>query len=191
MAPITSFQGTYRFLSNFWPCYITHEGILYPTTEHAYQAAKTSDIHIRERIRDCSTPAEAKEFFLTHQIQPDTGWTEDRKLKVMETLLTLKFAGTEPLLTRALLDTGPSDLIEGNTWNDTFWGVCNGTGKNHLGRILMKVRSNLLKEKEEIIRRASLTQSNREIADAMSMSERKLYERMLGLSIPNAGYWIC
>ena len=42
-------------------------------------------------------------------------------------------------------DTNNEELIEGNTWNDTYWGVCNGRGQNHLGKILMKVRS-LLKE---------------------------------------------
>ena len=36
-------------------------------------------------------------------------------------------------------------LEEGNTWNDTFWGVHlkNGQGQNHLGRILMKIRTEL------------------------------------------------
>jgi predicted NAD-dependent protein-ADP-ribosyltransferase YbiA (DUF1768 family) len=36
----------------------------------------------------------------------------------------------------------PSKLgYEGNTWNDRFWGVCRGSGLNHLGRILMEVRA--------------------------------------------------
>ena len=35
------------------------------------------------------------------------------------------------------------ELIEGNVWNDTFWGVCNGKGHNHLGKILMKVRDEI------------------------------------------------
>ena len=40
---INEFQGKYRFLSNFYPCDIVYEGIQYPSTEHAYQAAKTLD----------------------------------------------------------------------------------------------------------------------------------------------------
>ncbi len=32
------------------------------------------------------------------------------------------------------------ELIEGNHWNDTFWGICNGNGENNLGKILMKIR---------------------------------------------------
>ena len=46
-----------------------------------------------------------------------------------------------------LLDTGGAVLIEGNTWNDTFWGACNGKGLNHLGRILMTLRHDLLQER--------------------------------------------
>ncbi len=40
----------------------------------------------------------------------------------------------------SLLATWPADLQEGNTWGDTFWGVVNGVGENHLGNILMDVR---------------------------------------------------
>lgn len=38
-------------------------------------------------------------------------------------------------------------LVEGNNWNDTFWGVCRGRGENNLGRILMKVRSEVKTER--------------------------------------------
>jgi len=31
-------------------------------------------------------------------------------------------------------------LIEGNTWGDTYWGVCRGRGSNNLGKLLMKIR---------------------------------------------------
>ena len=34
-------------------------------------------------------------------------------------------------------------LIEGNDWGDTFWGMTDGEGENHLGKILMRVRAEL------------------------------------------------
>lgn len=43
-----------------------------------------------------------------------------------------------------LKKTGAEELVEGNNWNDTYWGKCNGHGQNKLGIILMKVRSELL-----------------------------------------------
>ena len=56
-------------------------------------------------------------------------------------------------LRRLLLSTGDRVLIEGNTWNDTFWGVSlkSGNGQNHLGKILMRVRERLKQESKEDI----------------------------------------
>jgi predicted NAD-dependent protein-ADP-ribosyltransferase YbiA (DUF1768 family) len=60
----------------------------------------------------------------------------------MEGLVRQKFS-KDPVLRQRLLDTGDQDLVEGNTWGDTFWGVCRGQGSNWLGRILMDVRAEL------------------------------------------------
>jgi len=46
-------------------------------------------------------------------------------------------------LKEELLATEDWELIEGNTWNDSFWGVCQRKGENHLGKILMKIRKEL------------------------------------------------
>ena len=59
--------------------------------------------------------------------------------------LVLEKFKQNPELKQKLLETGNQELIEGNTWNDTFWGVCNGQGQNWLGKILMLARSELNK----------------------------------------------
>jgi predicted NAD-dependent protein-ADP-ribosyltransferase YbiA (DUF1768 family) len=59
----------------------------------------------------------------------------------MEELVRRKFA--DPELAEKLLATGDEELVEGNTWNDRFWGVCRGEGRNELGKILMRVRAEL------------------------------------------------
>ena len=46
-------------------------------------------------------------------------------------------------LKEQLLSTGSVQLVEGNDWNDREWGVCNGEGKNKLGKILMRIRGEL------------------------------------------------
>lgn len=61
----------------------------------------------------------------------------------MSGLVRQKFNHRYPELRTKLLSTGDLEIIEGNHWGDTFWGVCNGTGENHLGRILMQVREDL------------------------------------------------
>jgi len=64
------------------------------------------------------------------------------KLGIMAQLVVQKFTNNAVLAQR-LHDTGDAELIEGNTWGDTFWGICKGKGENHLGRILMEVRHSI------------------------------------------------
>jgi hypothetical protein len=60
----------------------------------------------------------------------------------MEIILTSKFEN--PIMKNLLLNTGGQELIEGNTWNDTFWDQCPiGNGDNNLGKLLMKIRNKL------------------------------------------------
>lgn len=136
---IDSFLCDNWFLSNFFPCRILYERIEYPTVEHAYQAAKTLDNNIRITIANKETPGQAKRAGKILQLRPD--W-EVIKLSIMEELLHLKFSNDS--LKEKLLSTFPSTLIEGNTWNDTFWGVCKGQGQNNLGKLLMKIRDELI-----------------------------------------------
>lgn len=136
MTAITQFTGVHRWLSNFYPSPIVYEGLQFPNVETAYQAAKTPDINRRLAISDM-TPGNAKKAG-KHLTPPD--W-RDRSLGVMKELLLLKFA--DPCLRRQLLATGDAQLIEGNRWFDFFWGVCNGKGANHLGRLLMEVRKEI------------------------------------------------
>lgn len=64
------------------------------------------------------------------------------KLNVMKEILIIKFT-TNQGLAEMLLATGEEQLVEGNTWNDHYWGVCNGVGQNHLGKLLEEVRAML------------------------------------------------
>ena len=135
---IKAFRGEYRWLSNFWPAQVKMDGELYQTTENAYQAAKTLDLEKRATIRE-SKPGKAKGMGKKVVMRED--W-DQVKLQVMEDLTRQKYApGSE--LARKLLATGDAEIIEGNTWNDTFWGVCKGEGENNLGKLIMKVREEL------------------------------------------------
>lgn len=138
-APISSFIGVYRFLSNFWPAIVEHEGLTYPSVEHAYQAAKSLDTNERQRIAAIVEPGDAKRAGRALPLRSD--W-ENVKLRVMEDCVRYKFTH-HPELREKLLATGDAELIEGNTWGDRFWGVCDGQGENHLGKILMRVRAEL------------------------------------------------
>lgn len=135
---IEYFDGDYNFLSNFYEHEVFYEGKLYPTNEHAFQAAKTFDENEKEKIRKSKTASRAK--FLGRKVKLRDDW-EDVKIQIMYDICLEKFKNED--LKEKLLNTGDKTLIEGNTWNDDFWGKCNEDGQNHLGKILMQIRNEL------------------------------------------------
>ncbi len=142
MTVINSFQGEYFFLSNFFYSPFEFDGEIYSTVEHAFQAAKTFDTEQRQSIRLAASPAQAKQMGRAVQLRPD--W-EQVKFDIMLALLRLKFSQAD--LRQKLLDTGDSELIEGNTWGDKVWGCVlykgQWVGQNHLGKLLMQVRADI------------------------------------------------
>lgn len=134
---INSFWGPFRFLSNFYESPLVARGFEWPTVEHAYQAFKTDDSQW-EAIRLAPTPGIAKR--LGSKVIIAENW-ETIKVDVMLMLLQIKFQ--EPELRKALRMTDGYELIEGNNWGDTFWGICGGEGQNNLGKLLMKVREEI------------------------------------------------
>lgn len=135
---ITNFgSAEHSFLSNFYQgAPIKLNGIIYPTSEHLYQAAKSTNIDDWISISKLSTPGQAKRA--AQKLPMRDNW-EEIKVQVMRETLALKFNQNRRLVT-LLLNTGDAELIEGNTWGDTFWGVCDGKGINMLGKLLMELR---------------------------------------------------
>ena len=140
LEPIDSFEGDYFFLSNFYSCQIIYNGHTFKSSESAFQSAKTVNPLAIKQF-EVLTPGRAKKLGRRVELRPD--W-EEIKDSVMEDILRIKF--NKIRLKEKLLSTYPRELIEGNDWNDTYWGVCNGIGKNKLGEILMKIRKEFLEE---------------------------------------------
>ena len=138
MNAIKGFRGRYRWLSNFWPAEVILNGMTFGSVEHAYQAAKTLDFDHRRAIAGLAKPGQANRYGRKLKVRDD--WQEV-KLAVMEDLLRQKFSHSD--LRHKLLDTGKAYLEESNAWGDHWWGVCNGVGANHLGRLLMTIRNEL------------------------------------------------
>ena len=135
---INEFKDKYFFLSNFYSAPVKYEGLLYLNNEAAFQSAKVKDSERRKQFCNID-PSTAKRKGRNVPLRYD--W-EKIKDKVMEDCVRDKFTRNEDLK-KKLIDTGKKELIEGNTWNDQYWGVCRGRGKNMLGKILMKVREEL------------------------------------------------
>lgn len=144
MKAITSFKGKHGFLSNFHACTVDFGGIVYPSSEHAYMAAKSLDPDVKRQVAELSNGAAAKKFGRTMTIRPD--W-DKIKVEYMSRIIRRKFE--EPELAKRLLSTGDAQLIEGNYWHDQHWGSCTCAkhrgvnGANWLGQILMEIRDEI------------------------------------------------
>lgn len=142
MAKITSFSGSFRFLSNFYPCKVVYEGIEYPSSEHAYVAAKTDNQLQKLAISEIPGASDVKRF--GRQIKLKDNW-DNIKISIMKNIVEAKF-DQNPDLMKLLQETRNYELIEGNNWGDKFWGQSPlGNGRNELGKILMSVRDDITK----------------------------------------------
>lgn len=133
---IDRFDGRYRFLSNYYNCFVIYHNIQYSNSEAAFHAQKDLS-RSREFIN--LAPNAAKRLGRRVHLRED--WDEVKD-QIMYEIVYEKFL-QHPKLAKKLLETKDRELIEGNDWGDQYWGVCDGIGENKLGQILMKVRKEL------------------------------------------------
>lgn len=133
---IAKFEGQYFFLSNFFECPVTYKGITFTNTEAAFHSQKDVNRAVEFAHLD---PSSAKK--LGRKVTLRSDW-EQVKDDIMYEVLVAKFTQNAALKI-LLLRTGDQELIEGNWWNDTYWGVCRGVGKNTLGKLLMRLRQEI------------------------------------------------
>lgn len=139
MKVIDRFRREWAWLSNFWHEPVLWRGVEFQCAEAAYQAAKFPRATWC-RFEGLSGLA-AKRLGNAMPLDQER-WTVLRRVCVMRSVLRAKFTpGGE--CARLLLLTGEALLVEGNTWGDAFWGVCDGVGSNVLGKLLMDRRAEL------------------------------------------------
>lgn len=145
MQIIDSFRGEHYFLSNFYPAQVPFRGVVFPSSEHAFMAAKTDNPDSFRAILNAPTPGDAKK--LGRKVPLIADWDTVRYVVMYEVLLS-KFTHNADLRAR-LLATRGALLVEGNTWHDQTWGSCtcpqheDVPGDNALGVILMSLRLRL------------------------------------------------
>lgn len=141
MITIPYYETSYFALHNFSANAIEIDGIIYPTAEHAFHALKFDDALIREEIISSASPVAAFNLGKKYKPQRRSDWN-DIKVGVLEDIIRRK-AQQNPDVREALLLSGNEEIVEVNP-NDDFWGNGpDGTGKNHTGTILMKIRGEL------------------------------------------------
>lgn len=145
MQHITRFTDRHRFLSNFFEVPVDLWGHRWRSTENAYQWKKFE--HLRCLDVFLQVPPNVSKR-LGRELSPVRPEWDDMRLSVMRELQQAKFR-QNPWLAAKLVETGSTHIYEGNTWNDTFWGVRLddlSVGHNHLGEILMRLRDELRSE---------------------------------------------
>lgn len=132
-------DGWYVF-DNFAPFQVEWRGKLYPTSEHAYQAAHFIDIdqELAEKVRLCRSPREASGFANENSVYDDPDWS-DKKISYMEEIVRSKLE-QHGYIVDILLSSEDKYIVEMND-DDEFWGWGkNHDGRNELGKIWMKLR---------------------------------------------------
>jgi len=134
-------RNEYGCFSNFSNHPITHNGIIYKTTEHYFQAQKFLDDENRQDVIDAETPREAASIGRDRGRPLRKDW-ENVKNKIMEDALMLK-VNQYPEILKILLSTGDSDIIEDSPI-DYYWGIGKErSGLNMLGKCWMNIRIKL------------------------------------------------
>ena len=144
---VVAFKDKYEKFSNFYPVCIIYEDMEFYSVEHAFVAAKSTDMIFRRKI-SLLKPDQAglaKKMGRRCKLRPN--W-DLMKVSVMRLLIDQKFSINE--FKELLLSTGENEIIEGNYWHDNFWGNCyckkceNIVGQNRLGKLLMEKREKLI-----------------------------------------------
>jgi len=188
MKRIDSFRGAYHFLSNFYLCPVLYDGLMCVSSESAFQVAKAEYPVDKLKLKDMA-PEFAKKY--GRKMQMKKGW-EDIKVQVMAEVLRCKFSCNESLRI-LLLETGDSELVEGNNWGDTFWGVCNGEGLNILGNLLERERYYWKKRQDSDLLRDELITKISEVGNhenSTLMAMVKKYELETGNEVRKGRYFV-
>lgn len=140
---IKQFKGEYNWLSNMSAIKpFIEDGISYNSVENYYQAMKTLSIGRRLQISKMK-PHDSKSVGRALTLRDD--W-EDVKDDVMRKALEIKFG--QIYYKNLLINTGIMEIVEGNYWNDKYWGFCLKTnkGQNKLGQFITEIRTRIFEE---------------------------------------------
>ena len=144
--------------SNFYSAPVTIDGVVWPTTEHYFQAMKFSpDSAAMELVRAAERPADALSLGKSRDLPFRADW-DTVKVGVMRKALAAKFTQHEACKA-VLLATGDVHIVE-HTRGDSVWADAGkpwnrykpdeNAGTNFLGVLLTELRDRLRAEGEEV-----------------------------------------
>ena len=129
---------------NFSSFQVKWRDYLWPTSEHAFQAAQFMGINeqVVELIKKARSAHDAQKMANDHSGKGLPKW-EKIKFEVMKDILRHKI-DQHPYVLKKLLQSGNRPIVE-DSWRDPEWGWGeNKDGKNRLGKIWMELREEYL-----------------------------------------------
>lgn len=137
------YEREFYVFSNFSSFQIDWKGRHWPTSEHAYQASHFFETapELVELILQAPSAHEAFKIAKSNSEKVPEDW-EAVKVEVMYDICKQKLL-QNPYVYRKLLQTGDLAIVEDSP-KDSFWGWGKTkNGRNELGKIWMKLRSEL------------------------------------------------
>jgi len=169
-----SCRQKYGVFSNFFRGKITIDDQEWKSVEHYFQSQKyfgISDDHLQQ-VRDSKSPKDALELGNNTDWDIRDDW-DTVKDDVMYKGVYAKFSQREKM-NKTLLSTGNRAIVE-HTVNDSYWGDGgDGTGRNMLGKILMRVREDLRNnEKKDKKEKKSKKRKGEDLEDLEDKKKKK------------------
>jgi ribA/ribD-fused uncharacterized protein len=141
--PIFMWEDEFYPLSNFSAFAVEWQGKLWPTCEHAYQAASFLDEEIKQLILEARSAHDSRVIAHQHKSKRRADWNEVKE-QVMEELFRAKIAQHE-YAREKLLASGDREIVK-NVPDDSFWGWgADHKGENRMGKLWMRIRNELRK----------------------------------------------
>ena len=137
------YEREFYMFSNFSSFQVRWHDQLWPTSEHAYQAAQffETDKAITEQIRTALSAHDAYHLAKKYKDQVQSNWNEV-KINAMYDICRHKLQ-QHSYIQDHLLSTN-NELIVEDSPNDNFWGWGEDqNGRNELGKIWMRLREEL------------------------------------------------
>lgn len=137
------YERTFFVFSNFSSFQVEWKGVLWPTSEHAYQAARYMGIRddLAEKVRNMRSAHEAYDFMRNNRGSERPNWFNEKR-DIMKDIVRCKLE-QHAYIQKKLIETGDAQIVEDSPV-DSYWGWGpDKRGRNELGTIWMELREEL------------------------------------------------
>ena len=137
------YEREFYVFSNFSSFQVFYRGRLWPTSEHAYQAARFSGVcsELEEKCFQARSAHEAYRLMQANRDKERPNWMEE-KPAVMYEICRAKLE-QNPYVKQKLLETQEALIVEDSPF-DSFWGWGpEKNGRNELGKVWMRLRDEM------------------------------------------------